>query len=60
MDDDDDDDDEFGAIGGMLSTGNRSTRRESAPVPRSPPQISHDVTRARTREAAVGSRRLTA
>jgi hypothetical protein len=31
-----------------------------APVPLCRPQIPHDVTRARTRDAAVGSRRLTA
>jgi hypothetical protein len=37
--------------------GNRSTRRKRAPVPLCPP---HDLTRARTRVAAVGSRRLTA
>jgi hypothetical protein len=30
------------------------------PVPLRPPQIPHDLTRARTRAAAVGSRRLTA
>jgi hypothetical protein len=40
--------------------GNRSTRRKSSPVPLRPPQIPHDMTRARTRAAAVGIRRLTA
>jgi hypothetical protein len=38
----------------------RSTRRKPATVPLRPPQISHELTRARTRAAAVGSRRLTA
>jgi hypothetical protein len=56
-----DDDDECGAVGGMrISRGNRSTRRKSAPVPLCPPRIPYDLTRARTRAAAVGSRRLTA
>jgi hypothetical protein len=50
-----------GAIGGMkIGRGNRSTRRKSAPVPFSPPQIPHDQTRARKRAAAVGIQRLTA
>jgi hypothetical protein len=49
-----------GAIGGMLGRGNRNTRRKPAPVPLCPPQIPHDLTRARTRDAAVESRRLTA
>jgi hypothetical protein len=39
-----------------IGRGNRSTRREPAPVP----QISHDLTRVRTRTTAVGNRRLTA
>jgi hypothetical protein len=39
---------------------NRSIRREHVPVPLCPPQIPHDLTWARTRAAAVGSRRLTA
>jgi hypothetical protein len=63
MDDDDDydDDDECGAVGGMLiGRENRSTRRKPAPVPLSPPQIPRDLTRARTRAAAVGSWRPTA
>jgi hypothetical protein len=34
--------------------------RKSALVPLRPPQISHDLNRARTRAAAVGIRRLTA
>jgi hypothetical protein len=50
-----------GAIGGMnMGRGNRSNRRKPAPVPLCPPQIPHDQTRARTWDAAVGSRRLTA
>jgi hypothetical protein len=49
------------AIGGMkMGRGNRSTRRTSTPAPLCPPQISYDQTRARTRAAAVASRRLTA
>jgi hypothetical protein len=51
--------DECGAVGGMLSRGNRSTRRKPAPLPLYPPQIPHDLTRARTRAAAVESRWLT-
>jgi hypothetical protein len=31
----------------MLGRGNRSTRKKTAPVPFSPPQIPHDLTRAR-------------
>jgi hypothetical protein len=34
--------------------------KKSAPVPLCPPQIPHDLTRARTRTIAEGSRRLTA
>jgi hypothetical protein len=43
-----------------IGRGNRSTRRKPAPGPLCPPQIPHHLTRARTRAAAVGSRRLTA
>jgi hypothetical protein len=58
---DDDDYDDCGAIGGMrIGRGNRSTRRKFAPVLLCPPQIPHDLTRARTRAAGVGSRGLTA
>jgi hypothetical protein len=54
-------DDEYGAVGGMrIGRENRSTRRKPTPVPLYPPQIPHDLTWARTRAAAVGSRRLTA
>jgi hypothetical protein len=46
------DDDECGVSG--------STRRKPAPVPLRPPQIPHDLTCTRTRDAAVRSRRQTA
>jgi hypothetical protein len=53
--------DDCGAVGGMrICRGNRSTRRKASPVPLCPPQISHDLTRARTLPAAMGSRLLTA
>jgi hypothetical protein len=53
-------DDECGAVGGMrIGRGNRITRRKPAPVPLCPPQIPLGLTWARTRAAAVGSRRLT-
>jgi hypothetical protein len=42
-----------------IDRGNRSTRRKPAPVPLCPPQIPHELIWARTRAAAVGSRRLT-
>jgi hypothetical protein len=44
----------------MIGRGNRSTRRKSVAVPLFPPQMPHDLTKVRTRAAAVGSRRLTA
>jgi hypothetical protein len=54
------DDGDCGAIGGMkIGRENRSTRRKPAPGLLYPPQIPHDLTRARTRAAAVGSQRLT-
>jgi hypothetical protein len=54
-------DDECGVVSGMrIGKGNRSTRRKPAPAPLFPPQILHDLTWARTRAAALGSRRLTA
>jgi hypothetical protein len=54
-------DDECGAVGGMrIGRGDRSTRRKPVLVPLCPPRISHDLTWARTRVAAVGSRRLIA
>jgi hypothetical protein len=49
-----DDDDERAAIGEILGRGYaRSTRRNPAPVPLCSPQIPHDLTRARIRDAAV-------
>jgi hypothetical protein len=54
------DDGDCGAIGPIkIGRGNRSTRRKPASVPLCPTQIPHDLTRARTRAIAVGSRRLT-
>jgi hypothetical protein len=44
-----DDDDECGAVGGMLARGNQNIRRKFAPTPLCPPQIPHNLTRARTR-----------
>jgi hypothetical protein len=54
------DDDECGAVGGMLGKGNRRTRRKPGLIPLGPPQIPIDLTRARTRAAAVGSLQPTA
>jgi hypothetical protein len=48
-----------GEIGGMIGTGNRSTRRKPAPVSLFPPQTPH-AARTRTRAAAMESQRLTA
>jgi hypothetical protein len=48
-----------GEIGGMIGRGNRSTRREPAPVPLCPPETPHAAW-TRTRAAAVGSQQLTA
>jgi hypothetical protein len=48
-----------GEIGGMIGRGNRSTRRQPAPVPLCPPQTPH-ATRTTTGPAAVGSQRVTA
>jgi hypothetical protein len=54
------DDNESGAVDEMrIGRRNRSTRRKPTPAPLSPPQISHDLTWARTLAAAVGSQRLT-
>jgi hypothetical protein len=50
------DDNEGGTVGGMIGKGNRSTRRKHAPVPHCPPQIPHDLTRARIQAVAVESR----
>jgi hypothetical protein len=55
------DDGDCGAVGGMkICSGNRSTRRKPAPMLLYVPQIPHDLTRAWTRAAVVGSQRLTA
>jgi hypothetical protein len=43
----------------MFGRGNWRTSRKPVSVPLCPPQILHDLNRARTRAAAVGSRRLT-
>jgi hypothetical protein len=54
-------DGDCGATGWMkIARGSRSTRRKPTPVPLCPPQIPYDLTQARTRAAAVGTRRLTA
>jgi hypothetical protein len=54
------DDGDCGAICGMkIGRRNQSTRRKPAPVPLRPPQIPHNLVRAGTRAAAVGSRPLT-
>jgi hypothetical protein len=48
---------ECGAVSGVTEwQGNPSTRRKPAPQPLCQPYISHDLTRARTRAAPVGSR----
>jgi hypothetical protein len=53
--------DECETAGGMrIDRGNRRTQRKFAPVPLYSQQTPHDLTLARTRAAAVGSRRLTA
>jgi hypothetical protein len=43
-----------------LAGENEVLRKKPVPVPLCPPQIPHDLTRARTRAAAVGSQLLTA
>jgi hypothetical protein len=54
-------DDECGLVDGMrIGRGNISAWRKFAPVPLCPLQIPQNLTRARTRAAAMGSRRLTA
>jgi hypothetical protein len=53
------DNDECGAVSWMIGRWNWSTERKPVPVPLCPPQIAHDLTWARTRAAAVGSRWLT-
>jgi hypothetical protein len=44
----------------MIGKGNRSTRRKPAPVLICPAQMQYDFTRARTRAAVAGTRRVTA
>jgi hypothetical protein len=45
----------------MKLTGeNRRTRGKTVPVPLCTPQITHELSRDRTRASAVGGRRLTA
>jgi hypothetical protein len=51
---------EDGEFDGMNGRGNRSSRRKPAPAPLCPPQIPLDQTRDWTRDASVGSQRLTA
>jgi hypothetical protein len=46
-----------GEIGGMISRGNRSTRRKPAPVPLCPPQTPY-AARTRNRSTTAGSQRL--
>jgi hypothetical protein len=54
-------DEECGAVGGVrIGRENRSTRWKPETVPLCPLQILHDLSWARTRAVAVGSRRLTA
>jgi hypothetical protein len=48
-----------GEFGGMIDSGNKSTRRKPAPVPPCLPQTPH-AARTRNRAAAVGIQRLTA
>jgi hypothetical protein len=45
-------------VEGMSGRGNRSSRRKTAPVPLSPPQMAHDMTQTRTVVAVVGIRSL--
>jgi hypothetical protein len=46
--------------GGMILTGESEKLGEKpVPVPLCPPQIPHGLTRARTRDSAVRTRRLT-
>jgi hypothetical protein len=52
------DDDEYGAVGGMVGRGNRSTQIKPAPVPLCQSQIPDDLTRVRTRIAEMRNQRL--
>jgi hypothetical protein len=53
------DDEECEAVVGMIGRGNRSTRRKPTAAPLCPPQIPHDLIRARNRPTAVGKQLLT-
>jgi hypothetical protein len=55
-----DDGDECGAIGAMIGKGKRCTRRKTFSTVTLSTTNPHNLTWARTRAAAVGSRRLTA
>jgi hypothetical protein len=55
------DDGDCVAIGGIkIVKGNRKTRSKPTPAPICPPQIPHDLTRARSPATVVGSQQLTA
>jgi hypothetical protein len=51
-------DDECGTVGGMIGREARSSRKKPAPVSLCPPQIPHNLTRVRSRAAAVRSQPL--
>jgi hypothetical protein len=53
-----DDDDECRAVGGISATRNQSTHRIPAPVQLCLPQMSYDLTWARTQAAVVGTWQL--
>jgi hypothetical protein len=56
----DPDDGDCGAIGGMkIGRGNRNSWKNLTPEQFCPPQTPHDQTRAPTRAAALGTKRLT-
>jgi hypothetical protein len=54
---DDDAEEEVRAVGRMIRRGNRCTQRKPTTVSFCPPNIPHDMTRARARAAAMGSQR---
>jgi hypothetical protein len=56
-DDDDDDDDDCGAACGLVGSGNRSARKNPAPLSLRPPQIPYDLIRVRTQTVATGTNR---
>jgi hypothetical protein len=54
-------DGDWGAISAIkIGRGNRTIQRKPASAPLCPPHTPHDLTRARTRAAEMGSQRLTA